>query len=114
MWQEHVGWDTVLNTDLHAKWSAIAANIAVAAILPFTHKYAASIPTPCGTSTSLHVFTDASPKAYGAVAYIQQDQQLASLVMSKSRAAPLKQLSLPKPELKAAVFAAKLSIFITH
>ena len=113
LWQEHVGWDTVLNADFHAKWSAIAANIAEAATLPFTRKYAASIPTPCAASTSLHVFADASPKAYGAVvAYIQQDQQLASLVMSKSRAAPLKQLSLPKLELKAAVLAGKLSGFI--
>ena len=112
LWQEHVGWDTVLNADLHARWSAIAANIAEAATLPFNRKCAASIPTSCGATTSLHVFADASPKAYGAVAYIQQDQQPASLVMSKSRAATLKQLSLPKLELKAMVLAAKLSVFI--
>lgn len=112
LWQEHVGWDTVLTTDLHAKWSTIAANIAEATTLPIIRKYTASIPTPHGTSTNIHVFADASHKAYGAVAYIQQDQQPASLLMSKSRAAPLKQLSLPRLELKAAVLAAKLSVFI--
>ena len=80
-------------------------------MLPFPRKYAASLLTPQNTHTYLHnyVFADASLKAYGAVAYIQQDQGLPSFIMSKSRAAPLKQLTLPRLELKAAVLAVKLS-----
>ena len=80
--------------------------------LPFPLKYNAVLPAPKGAPTILHVFADASPKAYGAAAYIQQDQNPASLVMSKSRTAPLKQLTLPKLELKAALLATRLSVFI--
>jgi len=75
-------------------------------------KYTTLIPPPENATTVLHVFADASLKAYGAAAYLQQGNQLASLVTSKSRAAPLKQLTLPKLELMAAVLAAKLSEFV--
>ena len=110
--QKHVHWDTPLNAHLSAEWQTIGANITEATTFQFPRKYTASIPPPENTSTNLHIFADASPKAYGAAAYIQQDQQSASLVMSKSRAAPLKQISLPKLELMAAVLAARLSDFI--
>jgi len=62
-----------------------------------------------------HIFTSLlmpAFRAYGAVAYIQQDKSLPPLVISKSRAAPLKHLTLPRLELKAAVLAANLSSFV--
>jgi len=43
---------------------------------------------------------------------LPQDQGSLSFVTLKSRAAPLKQLTLTRPELKTAVLAAKLSSFI--
>ena len=45
-------------------------------------------------------FCDASPQAYGAVAYITGGKQSA-LLMSKARVAPMKQLTIPKLELMA-------------
>ena len=59
----------------------------------------------------LHVFADASPKAYGTAVYIQYGNH-SSLVMSKSRVAPLKQHTLPRLELMAAVIAARLGSFV--
>jgi len=112
LWQEHVGLDITLNNDLCVGWTEIADNIRGATTLSFPHQYAALLLTTQSVHAYLHVFTDTSLKAYRAVAYIQQDQALPSLVMSKSRATPLKLLILPKLELKVAVLAAKLSSFV--
>jgi len=94
-----------LNNNLLARWKVISDAITDATTLSFPHKYTASLFAPQSIHTYLHVFADASVKAYGVEAYIQQDQGLLSLVMLKSRAAPLKQLTLPRLDLKAAVLA---------
>ena len=109
LWQEHIGWD--IRRSL-CQMDGIADNIRGATTLSFPRQYAASLSTTQSMHTYLHMFADASVKAYGAVAYIQQSQNLPSLDMSKSRAAPLKQLTLPRLELKAAVLAAKLSSLV--
>ncbi|XP_064463406.1 uncharacterized protein LOC135374344 [Ornithodoros turicata] len=55
----------------------------------------------------LHVFTDASPLAYGACAYLvaeDNDRQVSvNLVFAKSRVPPLKKLTLPRLELMGAI-----------
>jgi len=109
LWQENLEWDTTLNPSLCTQWITIASSIAQGTGLSFPHKCNIAFQ---GGSTSLHVFADASLKAYGAVAFIQQGRKPASILMSKTRAAPLKQLTLPKLELNAAVLAARLAHFI--
>ena len=61
--------------------------------------------------TILHVFANASPKAYGTAVYIQHGNH-SSPVMSKSCVAPLKQHTLPRLELMAAAIAARLGSFV--
>ena len=61
---------------------------------------------------TLCVFSDASEEAFGASAYIRirkDDGYQAKLIAAKSRVAPLKQLSIPRLELLAAVLAARLA-----
>lgn len=63
----------------------------------------------------LHRFADASEKAYAAVLYIKNKiNQNTSLVMAKSKVAPIKQVSLPRLELCAALLLARLVKYATN
>ena len=63
------------------------------------------------SNITLHVFADASTRAYGAVAFFTSDSDI-NFVMAKNRVAPLKRLTLPKLELMAAVIASRIAKFI--
>ena len=58
----------------------------------------------------MHVFADASTKAYGAVAFLCNDKHC-SFMMARTRVAPLKSQTLPKLELMAATIAKRLAMF---
>jgi len=60
---------------------------------------------------TLHVFVDPTMKAYGSSIYVCQGT-LSSFVMAKARVALLKQHTLPKLELMAAVNGARLCQFV--
>ena len=55
----------------------------------------------------LHVYCDASEKAYGAVVYLETSHGL-SIIIAKSKVAPLKKVCLPRLELIACVLGAQL------
>lgn len=110
LWQEDIDWDEPLSKATEEEWVSIAADIQDAMTISITRQYFPTYNTTKQT-VKLHVFADASPKAYGAVAFICADN-LVSFVMAKSRVSPLKQLSLPRLELMAALTAARLCKFI--
>ncbi|XP_073721654.1 uncharacterized protein [Misgurnus anguillicaudatus] len=64
----------------------------------------------------IHVFCDASERAYGAVSYLRtQDSQgnvQLAFLMARSRVAPKKQLSVPRLELCAALCGAQLAVLL--
>ena len=64
----------------------------------------------------LHHFSDASRQGYGAVSYLRQTdvngRVHCSLVMAKSRLAPLKSVTIPRMELSAEVLATRLDRMI--
>ena len=64
------------------------------------------------TSIQLHHFADASETGYGIVSYIRQINDHGdihcSFVVSRSRVAPLKRITIPRMELTAAVLAVKM------
>ncbi len=68
-----------------------------------------------GSNFVLVIFADASPVAFGAVAYLRVrfgDKIHVSFVMAKGRLAGLKPTTIPRLELKAAVLAINLSLIV--
>ena len=111
LWKQHLEWDEPLPKELSTAWTAIVKEMEGATQTKLPRRYFQHSKLNLG-NMQLHVFTDASTKAYGTVAYLSNGNQT-SLVISKSRVAPLKQLTLPQLELMAALTAARSANFVT-
>ena len=107
LWQQQLDWDVPLSEELCETWNRISNDVIRATEIPFPRQCTS---LSLMSETTLHVFADASPQAYGAVVYMVQGTH-AAIVMSKSRAAPLKPHTLPRLELMTAVVASRLCSF---
>ena len=111
LWQKKYSWDIPLPYDIQERWHEIASDINCVSSEAFDRYLLKNDVTQnfatCTDDTTLHVFVDASMAAYEAAVYICRGNKSA-LVMSKTRVAPLKELTLPRLELMAAVIAARL------
>ena len=111
LWQRNMEWDEPLTEGDQREWLDIAHDIEEAMSMSISRQY-----LPKGRvakqPSELHIFADASPIAYGAIAFLCVNGNI-SFIMAKARVVPLKQLTLPKLELMAALTAARLSSFIT-
>lgn len=108
LWKMRVDWDKPLEENLQRRWNKMVQEISEAVEVVIPRQYFTSM---LFSPQELHVFADASMKAYGAVAYFKQDHHT-SLIMSKTKVSPLKTISLPRLELMAAVLAIRLAKFI--
>lgn len=109
VWKEQLEWDEKLPYHLHKKWLKYHSAISSTQTLVVPRNVNPGNPS---LDIEVHIFCDASEKAYGACAYAchqEQDGRIAAqLICSKSRVAPLKPVTLPHLELNAAHLAAKL------
>ena len=68
-------------------------------------------------SSQIHTFCDASERGYGAVSYMRSVNEEGrihnSIIMGKSRVAPMKKITIPRMELTAATVAVRLTTLIT-
>ena len=109
LWQRNVEWDEPLPQPLQEQWVSIATEIQHATNLSICRQYLTT--EELITVDQLHIYADASTKAYGAIAYLRSGNHTA-FIMAKNRVAPLKELTLPRLKLMAAVIATRVSVFI--
>ena len=111
LWQKKLSWHVPLPLEYQQQWQTLLHDL--------QHLHTVSIPR-CywknGMSTDapveLHIFCDASTKAYGAVSYFRQGNTTV-FVIARNRVAPLKQQILLRLELMGATIAAQMFTMIT-
>ena len=111
LWSSQQEWDAELSDEKCRKWMAWLSDLPRLSSVRVPRWFGIKEEVPI--SRQLHIFCDASESAFGAVAYIRQVYQSGyihcALVMSKSRVAPLKTLSIVRLETQAAVLAVRLA-----
>ncbi|XP_077534685.1 uncharacterized protein LOC144146623 [Haemaphysalis longicornis] len=116
LWRQCIQWDDPLPSAIADAWDVWIQELRHLPEIQVPRFYGADI-SGQQTSVSLHVFADASPAAYGAVAYItvtNDEGTMSTIVMSKSRVAPVKELTLARLELMACLLAARLCRYILN
>ncbi|XP_058817603.1 uncharacterized protein LOC131680903 [Topomyia yanbarensis] len=105
---DRLEWDDFLPAAVELNWRRFHAQLPALAGI----RIARCVMLPKMIEQEIHVFCDASEKAYGACLYLksvdESGQVMVSLMASKSRVALLKSQSLPRLELCGALIAAEL------
>ena len=109
MWQKGINWDDELSPESQEQWLSFFEEMKKLNDVVLERCLCPFIPVELPI---LCVFADASRGAFGACAYIRS-VDVSGLVAvrflaAKSRVAPLKELSIPRLELQAAVLASRL------
>ena len=110
LWKLGLNWDDELPCNVQEKWIQLFTEMKELDGIGFKR---CLVPPEADELPSLCVFADASQEAFGACAYIRQKTKEntyeVTFVAAKSRVAPLKQLTIPRLELQAAVLASRLA-----
>ena len=110
-----LSWDQALPEPLITKWGDWVECLRNVSQLQIPRCVKPSVTSHC--SLELHTFADASMDAYCAVSYLRAvdsvDQLITcNMIRSKSKVAPIKQLSIPRLELQACLMACRLASMI--
>ncbi|XP_018494649.1 uncharacterized protein LOC108864130, partial [Galendromus occidentalis] len=108
-WKLKLGWETPLSGQDATKYEAIIGQLQNADLLSIPRQMIRS----AVKERTLHIFCDASLRAYGCVAYLREqapgDNPVTSFIMSKARVAPVKQMTIHRLELLTALIGARMS-----
>ena len=110
LWRAGVSWDSAIPENLKAKWETWLADLKMATEIRIPRCYTLGIGKI--RNVELHIFCDASEQAFAAAGYLRLEGESGRrtvLVMAKSKVAPVKQLTIPKLELQAAVMGSRLA-----
>lgn len=109
--RKNLGWDDPISDDDLTRWRNWLVELPMLEKLKVNRCFK-PINFEEVSSSQLHHFADASQYAYGAVTYLRLTDTKGdihcSFITGKSRLAPLKQLTIPRLELSAAVVATRL------
>ncbi|XP_038116910.1 uncharacterized protein LOC119769083 [Culex quinquefasciatus] len=119
LWRTGCRWDQDIDDEAWILWKRWTALLPEVEALRFPRSYFGDAMSTSVESLELHIFSDASELAYGCAAYLRaviDGQVHCSLVMARSKVAPLKRQSIPRLELMAACMGARMSqqILGTH
>lgn len=108
-WCRGLHWDEILPRDIAERWQLWTSTLC--------YLSSTSIPRWLGLSNQppedpqVHVFCDASERAYGATLYVrtlERNEVSVQLACSKNRLSPIKKVTLPRLELLAALTGSRL------
>jgi hypothetical protein len=110
LWLEGLAWDEELSAPRQVTWMSFFREMDELNQVTFERSLT---PDNVVGAPSLIVFADASKEAFGTCAYVRWETAgrmfITRFVSAKSRVAPLKPLTIPRLELKAAVLIVRLS-----
>uniref|UniRef100_A0ABD2WTZ1 Integrase catalytic domain-containing protein n=3 Tax=Trichogramma kaykai TaxID=54128 RepID=A0ABD2WTZ1_9HYME len=110
LWPLGLSWDDILPASLQELWQSLIGDLRRLPELHFRRWIGLS--PSANAIVEIHGFADASQVAYGTVVYLRVISNLidfrCTLLASKTRVAPLKQVSLPRLELCAALMLVSL------
>ncbi|XP_058797666.1 uncharacterized protein LOC131667915 [Phymastichus coffea] len=116
VWRSGVGWDARIREEEFIAWKQWLTNLVAIKDCSIPRCFIS-----IGTDyfrTQLHVFCDASLQAYAAAAYLRTESHDGkvdvSLVMAKTRVAPVKPTTIPRLELQAAVLGARIASTVSE
>ncbi|XP_063894313.1 uncharacterized protein LOC126055473 [Helicoverpa armigera] len=114
-WRRGVDWDQPLDEELSSQWRAWISHLEQLKNVNIPRCYPGYSEA---TEIQVHVFTDASEKAYATAVYwrstTRDNNVHVSLVMAKAKVAPLKLLSIPRLELQAAVMGTRVAAAVIY
>ncbi|XP_025270835.1 uncharacterized protein LOC112639871 [Camponotus floridanus] len=108
-WLQGLEWDAPLDDASASAWVTFHAQIPVLEQIRVPRWINLG---PSCTRVEVHGFSDASERAYSAVVYLKtwsNDSWIVRLITAKTKVTPLKQVSLPRLELSAAVLLCRLA-----
>ncbi|XP_062714172.1 uncharacterized protein LOC134290955 [Aedes albopictus] len=119
VWRTNTAWDEKIPDEIFPTWQRWVQSLRELTQFRIDRCYFPGYTPKALETLELHVFVDASVSAYAAVAYfriVDRGTVRCSLVSSKTKVAPIKQLSVPRLELQAAVLGTRLmkSIISSH
>ena len=110
LWRAGVNWYSAIPENLKPKWETWLADLQRATEIQIPRCYTLDIGEV--RSVELHIFCDASEQKFAAAGYLRLERgsdKRTVLVMAKSKVAPVKQLTIPKLQLQAAVMGSRVA-----